>query len=322
MLAKGFKKLGHRVSIVTRTQFSESEFEGIPVYCFPSNRELLTLAKSADILLQVEASWKDALPFILCRVPWFPTMHFGFPLRHTSLREKVSLHFLKLAFCLGNTIAVGDEVAKSWRIKTHVVANPYDSEIFHLPVAQNPIRDIDILFVGRIEASKGIFHLLESLKLLTNQNPSPLTCCFIGEGCDSQALQDVSQDIPHNLNITFTGRLPPEAVAGWMRRSRILAFPTTSNWIEASPLTPLEAIACGCRIVATDNGGTSENISPQDILIPRDSTLALHKALKSALSEKADAHPYPTDFLKTRHILPVIQKYLAIFELKKKSASK
>ena len=61
-----------------------------------------------------------------------------------------------------------------------------------------------------------------------------------------------------------------DEVAEWMRAADLLCLPSYS---EGCPNVVIEAIACGCPVVATDVGGTSEIVGQESSILvrPRDS---------------------------------------------------
>jgi glycosyltransferase involved in cell wall biosynthesis len=316
MLAKAFAEAGHEVKLVTRTPGGTTEGDGYPVIRQPAFQELWQLAEWSDILLQVEASWKDALPFILKRVPWFPTVHRGkVPYRTLGLKQAALLAIESAGYQLGRSVAVADYVVDSWNLEGTSIPNPYDDSCF-FPPAAGAARDIDVLFVGRVSADKGIFVLLEAIGRLAGDSAAPRISkiAIVGTGADQESLRAAATAL-RGVELLLPGMLPPREVGDWMRRSKVLAFPTTPLWLEASPLTPLEAVACGCRVVASDIGGTKENLGPESGLVKAGDAAELAGGIAGAL---AAGNPPLTEavakFLESRKLQPVARQYLARFE--------
>lgn len=313
MLAEYFSSAGHRVTVITRTLGRDIPEIKYHLVRKPTLAEKMRIASSADALLQIESSWRDAYPFLIYGVPWFPTVHRG---RRTmsglSAYAKLKVIVETLAYRIGRTIGVSTYVTEAWGLKEPAIPNPYDEKIFHEP-APGEIRNIDILFVGSIVRHKGIFVLIEALKSLTTQlNAPPLNVAFVGEGPDLDKLRCVITELTDNIKVVVAGRLDRLDVADWMKRSRILAFPTTPDWLEASPLTPLEGAACGCLIVASDSGGTRENISPSHWIVKPGSSIDLSRALSEALERPDEPIDPPTRLLlDERRIELVTSAYLS-----------
>ncbi len=325
LLSRAFRDLGAEVCILTRTKGDDSEFAGIPVYRNPSRATMRQIARWADVLLQVDSSWRDALAFISQGVPWFPTVHFGPPHKPRDLKHRLALLGLAIAFRNPRSIAVSESARRSWNIAAEAIANPYDDSVFHrrdaAPYAQ---RTIDILFAGRVEKSKGVFNLVEAVQCV----PLPrLSCCIVGDGPDLASLKtfaSTKQDLRHSsvaqktpiVEWRFEGRQPPEKVAAFMRESKIVVLPTTLDWVEASPLVLLEGLACGCRVVASDSGGACENLGPDGTLVAPGDIDGLANALRRTL----DADDHSRDwasidaFLQQRQLHAVAKKYLERFQ--------
>lgn len=314
MLATAFSRLGHRTTVVTRT--SSTSDQNTYTYRLVRNPDRATarsIAKHSDLLLQVESSWTDALPYLLRGKPWFPTLHRGFTC-YSGINPKDQILSLleRSAYRIGHTIGVSKYASQSWGIKGAVIENPFDDSIFHLPHKSNR-RDIDVLFVGRITRDKGVFHLMDAVKKISATKK--LNVAFVGGGHDLEALKKHVSDIQLQSQIQFLGQLEASAVADWMRRSRILAFPTTPDWLEASPLTILEAAACGCIVVASDIGGTKENIPPGHFKVVPGDVESLTSGLSAALeTEEADIRQETQKFLSQRTMHSVAKRYLALFE--------
>jgi glycosyltransferase involved in cell wall biosynthesis len=109
-----------------------------------------------------------------------------------------------------------------------------------------------ILFLGRMEASKGIFELLEaSIPLLKAR--SDVDLCFVGQGAALQHLQQRVSNEGMDSRIFFTGPLPHNQVSAQLRSATLLAAPTRRG-LEGWPMAALEGLAMGVPVVAPDAG--------------------------------------------------------------------
>lgn len=115
-----------------------------------------------------------------------------------------------------------------------------------------------LLFVGQIEAHKGVVFLLQAFKKLTAQN---INLILIGDGGvlpTARALAD------NNQHIQFKGRLKSPEIAQMMLESDYLIVP--SLCYENSPTVIHEAQALGLSVIAANLGGIPEIIGPKDKL--------------------------------------------------------
>lgn len=315
-LAKAFVQIGHSVTVVTRTpsgSFSDEKQN----YCYhllrlPKMSELIGLAKKCDILLQTESSWKDALPFLMLKVPWFPTIHRGIGETPRSCNGRIRLALERLAFSTGNTISISNWIKKDWSIEGEVILNPYDDSVYK---NVNKERDYHFIFVGRIVESKGVLQLMSALsKLDLSDKKKKIRVAVIGEGQELDKMKSLVSKLPEEVKVDFYGRLDPPEVAVLLNRSITLVFPTMPSWKEASPLTPLEAIACGCRVIAADSGGTKENLADLSRLYPSGNEAHLIDALNKDLLN-LNEEVIDEEFLLERKLYVVGRKYIDYFEL-------
>jgi glycogen(starch) synthase len=313
MMAKAFTREGHEVVLITRTPGEAITDAGYPVIRQPSWHEKNRLAKWADVAMQIDVSWRDIIPFLWRRVLWVPTVHRGKPSYNgLGVKYSIVLAIESLGYKIGNTVGVSDYTVKSWDLRGDAIPNPYDNSVFYPPDASQP-RDIDILFVGRITEDKGVLVLLEALGKLELESRR-LRIAFVGQGCIEDELKLRSKKLHSRFDFLFPGMANSGEVADWMRRSRVLAFPTTPDWLEASPLTPLEATACGCIVVASDIGGTVENISPTHWRVRPGDADDLSQGLARALKDPSGVIDEQTcKFLTDRTLDKIASAYLAHF---------
>jgi len=95
-----------------------------------------------------------------------------------------------------------------------------------------------------------------------------------GGGPDADRLRQVATDRGLQT-VEFLGELAPEQLREQFRRVRFSVLP--SECAENRPLAVLESLACGLPVVATDVGGLSEIIIPDEtgVLVPPNDPAAL-----------------------------------------------
>lgn len=318
MLSRAFREEGHEVTVLTRAAPGPDMVDGVPVIRNPGWRQKSDLARNADVLLQVESSWQDALPFLLRGVPWFPTLHRGMPRpRPWDFKDQVKLLAERIAFRLGNTIGVSEYALNSWGVEGECIGSSYEDGII---ANTNPSgeRDIDVCFVGRMTHDKGGLVLLDALAILCETKPGLFRrALFVGTG---PALDEVKSgclrlEQTFGIEANAPGSIATAGeIAGYLNQTKVLAFPTTSAWLEASPIVPLEGLACGCRVVASDIGGTRENVGPRGYLVTPDDARDLAQKISVALSSPpAEDQQQVDDFLAPRKVRPTALRYLEAF---------
>jgi len=127
-----------------------------------------------------------------------------------------------------------------------------DPEVFKRPV-------LELLYIGAIERSKGIFNTLEALKICSERNVR-FHFHIVGYWPDStEEKEAISYIETHKLKnlITLHGILTDEPKWDLLSRCSILVHPT--YW-DGVPLTILEALAAGLPVISTRVGGIPDTI--------------------------------------------------------------
>jgi D-inositol-3-phosphate glycosyltransferase len=117
-----------------------------------------------------------------------------------------------------------------------------------------------ILFVGRIERLKGIDRIIQSLPFLADVKPRLL---IVGEDGNRPGevarLKTLAQNLGVSDSVTFTGLVEYEKLPDYYRAADVCVFP---SYYESFGLVPLESLACGTPVVATDVGDLKHVILP------------------------------------------------------------
>jgi glycosyltransferase involved in cell wall biosynthesis len=113
------------------------------------------------------------------------------------------------------------------------------------------IRDVDrLLYVGSLEARKGLDVLLEALKLVVQAKPKT-TLTVIGGG-DQTPYRQLCERLLITGNVQFLGFQSAEQIAQHHLESQMFVLPSGN---ENSPNTLAEAMVSGLPVIATAVGG-------------------------------------------------------------------
>jgi glycosyltransferase involved in cell wall biosynthesis len=110
----------------------------------------------------------------------------------------------------------------------------------------------NILFVGRLEPLKGILLLIKVIKEINNPN---IILIIVGDGPLKNKIQKYSF-------VKYLGKIPNEELYKYYNTVDLFVLPSL---YENSPMTILEAKACGCKILASDVGDNKYNLSEKEI---------------------------------------------------------
>lgn len=170
-------------------------------------------------------------------------------------------------------------IAAASTLRPVVLFNGLDVEAFDA-AAPWPTTAPTIAFVGRHEERKGLATLLEALQLLD----LPVTCWVMGTGPQTELLK---RRFEGDARIEWLGARPDREVRARLKGADVVCVPSLGG--ESFGLVPLEAMAAGTAVVASDIDGYREAAQGHAILVaPRD-PLALSDALRRALTTPASA---------------------------------
>jgi glycosyltransferase involved in cell wall biosynthesis len=127
------------------------------------------------------------------------------------------------------------------------------SDVFKKPI-------LDLLYVGAIERSKGIFNTLEALKKCSDKNIY-FHFNVVGYWPNVKEEKEAMRYIDSNKLIklvTFHGILTGRSKWDMFNKTAILVHPT--YW-DGVPLTILEALAVGLPVISTNVGGIPDTIT-------------------------------------------------------------
>jgi glycosyltransferase involved in cell wall biosynthesis len=150
------------------------------------------------------------------------------------------------------------------------------------PASAQPERG-RILFLGRLEAAKGVFELLGAAARLAPAHPA-LRLVFGGEG-DADALRRKAAELGIGERVEFLGWVGPQARDEQLARASVFCLPSHA---EGLPMAMLEAMAAGTAVVASSVGGIPETIVDGDngVLAPPRDEAALAGALDQVLGDE------------------------------------
>jgi glycosyltransferase involved in cell wall biosynthesis len=187
------------------------------------------------------------------------------------------------------------------RERVHVVGAGYREDLFH-GRGREPRAGARLLYVGKYSAAKGLPQLLDACEALRRDRPElELQVAGSGAGPEAEALD--RRMAACGAWIHRHGQLPQPELAGLMRRSEVCVLP---SFYEGLPLVLVEALACGCRLVATALPGIRAVLAPRlgealtlvpqpamrTVDEPRDEALGpFTAALERALGKALDAGP-------------------------------
>ena len=139
-----------------------------------------------------------------------------------------------------------------------------DTQTRFVPPA-SPITRTGLLFVGRLADKKGVNVLLEAMARLKDM--PDLSLHVIGSGPEEARLKQQAASLGLEKIVDFVGPVPNRDLPLWYQRSSVLVFPsvvTPYGDQEGLGLVPVEALACGCAVVASDLAAVKDVIRDRE----------------------------------------------------------
>jgi glycosyltransferase involved in cell wall biosynthesis len=310
LLAREFVAAGHSVKVATMTPGDGGAAYGFEVLRKPSFAQLAQAARWCDVYFQSNISLPLAAPLLIVRRPWVIVHHTWIPKPRgfSGLNRRLKRFLLRFA----HSISISRAIAAALPVKSEMIPNPYDAGLFQ--VRDSVARSEGLVALGRLVSDKGFDFLVEALALLAKEGYKP-KLTIIGEGPEKEALIQQAKDLQVADQITFLGAVSGPELAEELNRYRIVVIP--SRWKEPFGLVALEAIACGCVPVGSQEGGLSDAIGPCGLTFPNGDARALADALSRLLKTPGLLLQYrrhAEEHLRKHHPSTVANQYLKMFE--------
>ena len=162
-----------------------------------------------------------------------------------------------------------------------VAPMPADTSLFIPGDSRHPAR---LLFVGRLNAQKGVARLLDALAACG----AGTALDIIGEGDDRAALERHAERAGIAHRVTFHGAMPQRALVPFYRSATALVVPSEG---EGLGLVAVEAQLCETPVIAFRSGGVTDVITDGEsgVLVPAGDIAALAAAIDAIVHDPVRA---------------------------------
>ena len=253
------------------------------------------LAHRLPVVYEMRASWEDAA------VDHGSTSEGSLRYRASRALETLALRGADqvTTICEGLRSDIALRGIAADRIT--VIPNAVDPQAFRFEEPADPalrqelgLEGCTVLgFAGSFYGYEGLHLLIDALALLVPRQPQ-LRLLLVGGGPQEQALRAQAAQAGLQQHVIFTGRVPHDQVQRYYGLIELLVYPRLRIRLTelVTPLKPLEAMAQGRVLVASDVGGHRELIRHGETgyLCAADDADALAAAIESALGQR-DAWP-------------------------------
>ena len=173
--------------------------------------------------------------------------------------------------------------------KISVVHNGIDHDLYRPASGSSPVPHPYVLYVGTEQPRKNLRTLLRAFSRLKRDRWfGGLKLVKVGKAGGPEAdfrgrtLEEVER-LGLGRDVVFTGYVPQERMAHYYSHAGCLALPSLH---EGFGLTPLEAMSCGCPVVASDAGAIPEVVGDAALTVDPLDEAALAAALRNVLTDE------------------------------------
>jgi glycosyltransferase involved in cell wall biosynthesis len=191
------------------------------------------------------------------RIPMVTTCH-GSDLRQfqncSHLRQGVLQGCRRIDAVMALSRAQKEEIVQRYGIPAptvHVVGAGYNDALFSLGEKPDPC-PVQLVYAGKLSNAKGVPWFLTALETISSPE---WHLHLVGGGSGAEKARCLESAGALGDRVTIHGTVTQDVLAELMKQGHIFVLP---SFFEGLPLVVLEALACGCRIIATDLPGVRE----------------------------------------------------------------
>ena len=163
--------------------------------------------------------------------------------------------------------------------KSNVIFNGIDTTIWAPDVEKHQT----IVFLGRAREDKGILPLISAFKALQPDDWSLKLILGVQTDAEQHLFNEVSSHCRDIDSISILANEQSAAVRAHLGKASIAVLPSIVR--EGFPRAVVEALACGCAVVATRQGGTPEAAGDAAILLDNPHTSDFQARLQKVLAD-------------------------------------
>jgi len=115
-----------------------------------------------------------------------------------------------------------------------------------------------LIFIGNLVEIKGLAFLIEAMAMLVARYPE-LRLTVVGDGPERQTLVALTERLQLQDNVCFVGSVPNTQLPDLLRAASVAVMPSLQ---EGLGLVAIEAMGCGCAVVASDLPAIRDSVLP------------------------------------------------------------
>jgi glycosyltransferase involved in cell wall biosynthesis len=169
---------------------------------------------------------------------------------------------------------------------THEAPPPGFHALLDAPTHRLPasVREPFILAVGNVEPRKNLERLIQAFRVLVSQHQFGGSLVLVGKaGRSADQAQRAVHDAGLESRVVFTGYVSQSDLNLLYNRASLFIYPSL---YEGFGLPPLEAMACGCPVVASNVTAIPEVLGDAAILVDPSSVQAIADGMAAVLQRR------------------------------------
>lgn len=202
---------------------------------------------------------------------------------HRMWAQLAAMHATRIV-CVSKTTANRlARVAPSAAERTRVVYHGIDPQF--RPQAARQTGEPYFLCLGRARRKKNALAAIRAFRVFLDRTRAPHRLLMAGpSGKDREAILEAANALGLSARIRLLGYVREEELPGLYAGAQALLYLSFS---EGFGLPPLEAMACGTPVVASNRGAIPEVAGEGALLVPPDEPLAAAQALEQMIADPA-----------------------------------
>jgi glycosyltransferase involved in cell wall biosynthesis len=140
-----------------------------------------------------------------------------------------------------------------------------------------------ILYLGTMEPRKNVIRLIQAYELLRQQKATSAPLVLAGgRGWGEATIFAAIESSPNSHDIRYVGYIPEDEMPLWYNSAAVFVYPSE---YEGFGLPPLEALACGTPVVASNASSLPEVVGDAGILVDPRSPEAIAVGIQQVLQD-------------------------------------
>jgi len=201
------------------------------------------------------------------------------------------LSFIQFDHIIVHSKYIREEIRQRYGINSEIIPHGVDLTRFNPSISGDAVRNrlnirdtTVILYVGRLEAHKGLQWFLKALSLIRNERKDiKIKAMIVGSGRERKNLETFAKRLNVSDIVIFAGRVSEEELPSYYAASDIFVIPSL---YEGFGLPILEAQACGSPVIGSDCTAIAETIGLGGVVFEPNNEVSLKNEILRLVDDK------------------------------------